>query len=70
MTNITSTQVVGTEDKTVAVYWFGDEREPCQFGVCFPGPTFNIARQSVAESLALANEVITYAVTPKDELCT
>jgi len=62
MAHITGTQIVGTEGNAVAVYWFGTEQEPHQYGVCFPGAVFNIARQSLAESLALANDVLTDAV--------
>jgi hypothetical protein len=62
MAHITGTQLVGMEGDVVAVYWFGDEQEPRQYGVCFPGVVFNIARQSLAESLALANDVLTDAI--------
>ncbi|MFA6358570.1 MAG: hypothetical protein WCY09_07945 [Candidatus Omnitrophota bacterium] len=56
------TETVGTGDNAVAVYWMGDNANPKQFGVCFPGEMFNIARQSLAESLSLANDMLTDAV--------
>jgi hypothetical protein len=40
----------------------GDEKHEKQYGVCFCGEYFNIARESLAESLALANDVLTDAV--------
>jgi hypothetical protein len=54
---ITDTQEC--KDPILAVYWFGDEKQPRQVGVCFEGSFFNIARQSLAESLVLANDVLT-----------
>ena len=62
MAHITGTQIVDAEDKVVAVYWFGDEQELRQYGMCFPGTFFNIARQSLAESMSLANDVLADAI--------
>lgn len=51
----------------MAVYWFGDAETLHQYGVCFEDGYFNIARQSLAESLCLANEVLTDAVEEMGE---
>lgn len=60
--------ITDTEERDgMAVYWFGDSPRPKQFGICFEGTYFNIARQSLAESLCLANEVLTDAVEEMGE---
>ena len=49
--------LVLTDIETVgdmAVYWIGTRTDTRQFGICFDGPIFNIARQGVAESVVLA----------------
>jgi len=68
MAFLCDTEIVQVERGSgrLAVYWMGDEKNPRQFGVAFPGGYFNIARQSLAESLALSNEVLTDAV---DAIC-
>lgn len=52
----------GACDRCIAIYWFGTAEKPKQFGVCFEGAVFNIARQSLAESMAIANDVLSRAV--------
>jgi hypothetical protein len=67
MASITNTETVGTGDNALAVYWMGDSASPKQFGVCFPGDMFNIARQSLAESLALPNYMLADAVDDAEQ---
>lgn len=43
----------------VACYWMGDKDNDRICGICFPGESFNIARQSLAESMATANDILT-----------
>lgn len=64
MTFICDTEILTKEHGggSVAVYWMGDEKNPRQFGIAFPGGFFNIARQSLAESLALSNDVVSAAL--------
>ncbi len=64
---VCDTELIGISPHQVAIYWMGDEKNPKQYGVCFPGDYFNIARQSLAESLALANDVLSDAVDHLEE---
>ena len=64
--HITETQVVGDGANAVSVYWFGDALTQKQYGICFPGAVLNIARQSLAESMSLASDVLADAVDALD----
>ena len=59
---VTDTEEIGSGSRKVAVYWIGDEKNERQFGVCFECGYFNIARQSIAESIPTAMEVADAAI--------
>lgn len=42
----------------LVIYWFGDDKRKDVVGVCFRPCVTNIANQSLAESMVLANEVL------------
>lgn len=55
-------KIVKGDGSEMVAYWFGDDTDPKQYGVCFPGGYFNIARQSMAESVDLALNMLDDAI--------
>lgn len=54
------------EHEDLVIYWFGDEKREDVVGVCFRPCVTNIANQSLAESMVLANEALTDEVYNMD----
>lgn len=47
----------------LSIYWFVDSKtEKRVYGVCFENGFFNIHNQGIAESMSLANEILTTKV--------
>ena len=68
MARVTGTEKGVIRDAAIiAIYWMGDAAAPQQYGVCFPGAGFNIARQSMAESLAIANDMLIDSVEAESQ---